>query len=251
MNVLIVEDEIVAANRLKIMIQEFDPEIKIAAILNSVLETANYLNDHQPDLIFLDIQLSDGICFELFEKLKLELPVVFTTAYDEYMQQAFKVNSIDYLLKPIRKGDLGASITKYKRYHNAVPDQEMLDQLFANYISEKKAYKCRFMVKSGRSFISIDVNDVAYIVAQNKLNYLVTTNGKRFAVDFTQDQLELTLDPREFLKISRNYIISNKCIQKVEPYFNNRMIVEVKPSSNEDILVSRNYQKAFKNWMEL
>lgn len=250
MKVLIVEDEIVAANRLEKLVKASDPEIVVMEVLTSVLDTVNFLAEHNPDLIFLDIQLSDGMCFEIFEKLEIETPVIFTTAYDEYMQRAFKVNSVDYLLKPVRMEELKISIQNFKKYNQPQTNTKLLNLLFTEFVKEKKVHRCRFMVKSGRGFISIDVKDIAYIIAQNKLNYIVTRIGKRYVVDYNLDQLEKILDPGEFLKINRNYIISNSCIVKVEPYFNNRMLVELMPPSREDVLVSRNYLKTFKEWMD-
>jgi len=250
MKVLIVEDEIVAANRLKKLVQACDPEVEIMATIDSVLDTVNFLNDHTPDLIFLDIQLADGICFEIFQQLQLDAPVIFTTAYDEYMQKAFKVNSIDYLLKPVREEDLKAGIEKYKRLNKSL-EMNNLRPLFEDYIKNKQAYKCRFMVKSGRSYVSIETSVIAYFIAQNKLNYLVTKEGKRFVVDFSLDQLEEMLDPRTFKKINRNYIVSFNSVEKVEPYFNNRMILSLQPAAGEDVLVSRSYLQSFKSWMDM
>ncbi|MDN5203707.1 LytTR family DNA-binding domain-containing protein [Fulvivirgaceae bacterium BMA10] len=250
MNVLIVEDEIVAASRLKKLVKACSPEIEVIEVLNTILDTSNYLLKNNPDLIFLDIQLSDGICFELFEKQEIDIPIIFTTAYDHYMQQAFKVNSVDYLLKPVRPEELKNSIEKFKKYKQPQTDTKLLNDLFAQFVKEKNAYKCRFMVRSGRGFISVDVRDIAYIIAQNKLNYIITKMGKRYVIDYTLDQLQRLLDPKEFLKINRNYIISNSSIVKIEPYFNNRMLVEVDPPANEDVLVSRNYLKNFKAWMD-
>ncbi|MEO9850375.1 MAG: LytTR family DNA-binding domain-containing protein [Reichenbachiella sp.] len=251
MQALIIEDELIAAERLQELIKRCDSDIEVVAILDSVIDTANYLNDHHPDLIFLDIQLSDGICFELFERLEIDIPVIFITAYDEYMQEAFKVNSIDYLLKPVRKEELEASLAKHKRLNGKASSRIQLQQLFKEYIKSRATYKCRFMVKSGRGFISLDVQEVAYICSEHKLNLLVTHVGKKYVVDYTLDQMISMLDPKNFIKVNRNYIVSHKCIVKVEPYFNNRMLVIVNPSCKNDLLVSRNYLPDFRRWMGL
>lgn len=251
MKALIVEDEFIAAERLKKLIKACNPEIEILEVLDSVIKTANYLDNHQPDLIFLDVQLSDGICFELFEKIEIDTPIIFTTAYDEYLQKAFSVNSVDYLLKPIRKEDLERSISKFKKLnYSAIMSSDQM-QLLASLTKHTGAYKCRFMVRSGRAYISLSVKDIAYIYAQNKLNYMVSHDGKKYPVEFTLDELKQILDPLEFIKINRNYIISNSCIQKVEPYFNNRMLVSLIPEVKDDVIVSRSYLKDFKKWMEM
>ena len=249
MNVLIVEDEIVAANRLQKLITESDPEIKVMDILESVLDTTNFLAEKRPDLIFLDIQLSDGICFEIFEQMEVDIPIIFTTAYDEFMQKAFKVNSIDYLLKPIRQEELDASILKFRKTNSYSWQKEVLKQMLSDYIHETGAYKCRFMVKSGRGFISVDIDNVAYFLSEHRLSFLITNEGKKYVLDQSLEQLEKMLDPNDFIKISRNYILSNHCIRRLDPYFNNRMIVEVDPPAKDDVLVGRAFTKNFKEWL--
>jgi len=249
MKILIVEDEIVAAKRLQDLVAKCDSDIKIMAVLDSVLDTTNFLSNHTPDLILMDIQLSDGICFEIFEQANLEIPIIFTTAYDEFMQKAFKVNSIDYLLKPIRQEDLNASILKFNRY-NHKPNSAVFQQLLTDYIQDKNATKSRFMVKSGRGFISVDISEVAYFVSENRLCFLVKKDGKKFVVDQSLDQLEPLLDPKQFFKISRNFILSCQSIQRIESYFNNRMLVELDPPAKNDVLVGRAFLKNFKRWLD-
>jgi len=251
MNVLIVEDEIIASKRLIKLINECDPGIEILGVQDSILDTVNFLTVNTPDLIFIDIQLSDGICFEIFERMEINIPVIFTTAYDEYMVQAFKVNSIDYLLKPIRQEDINASIERFKKYNqNADQLAIRFQELLMNFIKGKKTYKGRFLIRSGRGFFSIDVENIAYFVSERKLNYIITKTGKRFVVDHTLDELIKMIDPMNFIKINRNYIISNSSIIRIEPYFNNRMILEVQPPSDQEILVSRSNLKTFKEWMD-
>ena len=248
MRILIVEDEPMAARRLRSMVAaEVPPEARID-VLPSVVETANYLANHQLDLLFLDIQLADGTCFELFESQAVHTPIIFTTAYDEYMQKAFKVNSVDYLLKPIREEELRASLAKFKRYQQ--PQAAQVQQLLETFAAQQPATKCRFMVKAGRGFISVEVSDVAYFLAENKLVYLITHAGKRYAVEYTLDQLESMLSPKDFIKINRNYLLSSACIQRVDTYFNHRLLVTIHPRPKEEVIVTRSYVKAFKAWME-
>ncbi len=251
MKVLIIEDEKIASRQLKKMLQENDPAIEVVEELDSVLDATNYLSENNPDLVFLDIQLSDGICFEIFEKIEVDVPIIFITAYDEYMQKAFKVNSIDYLLKPVRQEELDASLNKFRKFNKSDEYGENFQLLFQQFIDEKKAYKHRFMVKSGRGFVSIKVKDIAYFTSENKLNYIITCQNQRFIIDYTLEQLEKILNPESFIKINRNYIISDSCITRVEPYFNNRLLVTINPTPDAEVLVSRNYLKNFKKWMDM
>jgi len=250
MKVLIVEDEIIAAKRLQKLIHACDPSIQILDVLQTAIDVINFLSEYKPDLIFLDVQLSDGICFEIFERIEVDSPIIFTTAYNDYTLRAFKVNSIDYLLKPIRKEELNQSIKKFKKYRYHDPNsKEELGLLLREYIKDKNAYKCRFLVKSGRGFVSINVDEIAYILSENKLNYIITNSGKRYVVDHTLEQIESMLDPVEFLKINRNFVVSPRCITRIEPHFNNRMLLELDPPSKQDVYVTRSYLKSFKKWM--
>jgi len=248
MKVLIIEDEMVAANQLKIMIREYQRDIEILDILDNNLDSINYLTTHKPDLIFMDIHLADGLCFEIFEQIAVDTPVIFTTAYDQYTLKAFKINSVDYLLKPIHPKDLKDSIDKFKRYQ---PPQAMLAKMIQDLAGTRAAYKCRFLVRSGHGYISIKTDDVAYVISKNKLNYLVSTDDKKYVVDHTMDQLQNLLDPREFQRINRNFIVSNQSIKRMDSYFNNRMLLQLHPACSQEVLVSRSYLKEFKEWVDL
>jgi len=250
MRILIIEDETVAARRLNKMILECEPEAKILDVLDNALDATKFLSENCPELIFMDIQLADGICFEIFENVEVSSPIIFTTAYDDYMLEAFKVNSVDYLLKPIRVQELRMSMEKLKKFRYSPLKQQKLDGLLAQLIQEKKAYKCRFLVKTGRGFQSVDVNQIAYFLSENKLNFIVVESGKKYLVDQSLDQLEQILDPMEFFKINRNYILSNRCIRRMEPHFNNRMLLVIEPPPRSDVLVSRNHLSHFKDWMD-
>jgi DNA-binding LytR/AlgR family response regulator len=200
----------------------------------------------------MDIQLSDGDCFEIFEQIKILTPIVFITAYDEYMQKAFKVNSIDYLLKPIDKKELANSLTQFVKYRAVNSHVDNGIQQFVNDIlASNKGLKRRFLVRQGKGFVSIDVIDIAYIRSQNKLTYLVLDHGKRYVVDYTLDKVFEMLDPLEFYKINRNYIVSCKSIIKMHPYFNNRMLLVLNPATQDDVLVSRSYLPDFRKWVDM
>ena len=250
MNILIVEDEVVAARRLEKMILDCESNARILTVLDNALDATKFLSENSPELIFMDVQLADGICFEIFENVEVSSPIIFTTAHDDYMLEAFKVNSVDYLLKPIRVEDLQMSLEKFKKYRYAPAKEQHLEGLMNQFIQARKAYKCRFLVKTGRVFQSVDVSQIAYFLSENKLNFIVVESGKRYLVDKSLDQLEQILDPMEFYKINRNYILSNRCIRRMEPYFNNRMLLEIEPPPKSDVLVSRNHLNHFKEWMD-
>ena len=252
MKVLIIEDEIIAAKRLSSLLQEIDPSIIIMQTIGAVVEAVNYLQEVEVDLIFMDIQLSDGDCFEIFEQIKILTPIVFITAYDEYMQKAFKVNSIDYLLKPIDKKELANSLTQFVKYRavNSLVDNG-IQQFVNDILASNKSLKRRFLVHQGKGFVSIDVIEIAYIRSENKLTYMVLDDGKRYVVDYTLDKIFGMLDPLEFYKINRNYIISCKAIIKMHPYFNNRMLLVLNPATQDDVLVSRNYLPDFRKWLDM
>jgi len=251
MKVLIVEDEKIAAKRLTRLLHEIDQEIIIENTIGSVLELVNFLEHARIDLIFMDIQLSDGICFEVFEQIEVDIPVVFITAYDEYMQKAFKVNSIDYLLKPIDKDELALSIHQYNRYISKRNNPaEGLRDLLHLLNSERKNYKKRFLVRKGKGFVSIDIAKVSYIQSENKLTYLVLDDGKRFVIDYALDAVIAVLNPDDFCKISRNFIVGSQSIVKMEPYFNNRMLLILEPPMQQEVLVSRSYLSDFRKWID-
>ncbi len=248
MKVLIIEDEMIAANQLKIMIREYQRDIEILDILDNNLDSINYLTTHKPDLIFMDIHLADGLCFEIFEQIAVDTPVIFTTAYDQYTLKAFKINSVDYLLKPIHPNDLKDSIDKFKKYQ---APHATLTKMIQELAGEQAVYKCRFLVRSGRGYISIDTDDVAYIISENKLNYLVSTQDKKYVVDHTMDQLQNLLDPKGFQRINRNFIVSSRSLKRMDSYFNNRMLLKLDPTCSQEVLVSRSYLKDFKKWVDL
>src|SRR5664279_823801 len=206
MNCLIVEDEKVAAERLVGLIKKFDPSIDITEIVQSVKNAVQWLNTHQaPDLIFMDIQLADGLSFEIFEQTIVDAPVIFTTAYNEYALQAFKVNSIDYLLKPIDKEELRVSINKYQKLSNRVSQTGALQpQVLKQMIDMmQNPYKLRFVVRIGEHIKTIAIEDVAYFYSSEKSSFLRSISGRDYAIEYTLDQLEQELDPHKFFRVSR------------------------------------------------
>lgn len=252
MNFLIVEDEKPAAKRLSKLIKKFRQKANIIEILDSVEETVKWLDNHdRPDLIFMDIQLADGISFEIFNQTEINTPIIFTTAYDEYALQAFKVNSIDYLLKPIDPDELEQAIEQFDSYRQGkekVFNRSTIEQLL-NTIA-KKDYKERFLVKTGQQLTYLPVKDIAYFYSQDGLIFACQENGKRHNLDYTLDQLGDVLSPDHFFRINRKIITHIKAIKKIHTYFNSRLKLELFPKSSLETVVSRDRVNDFKKWLD-
>lgn len=248
MRVLIIEDEYPASSRLKRLIQEIDSNINILATLQSVEDSINWLlkNEH-PDLIFLDIQLDDGLCFEIFEKIEMITPIIFTTAFDEYAIRAFKVNSIDYLLKPIEKEELSKSIEKFKKYHENNYNHKI--EKIIN--SLKPQTKQRFLVKVGEHYRSVQVCDINCFYIEERCNFILTSEGKTYAVDYSLDRLEALVDENSFFRLNRNFLVNLNAIKDIVSFSSNRLKITLNNWQNkEDILVSRDRVRDFKNWVD-
>ena len=252
MDILIIEDEILAAERLQALIKNYDSGIRILACLDSIEESVQWLQTKTaPDLLLVDIHLSDGHSFEIFKRVTIQKPVIFTTAYDNYALDAFKLFSIDYILKPITAEALGAALNKYKNIANTIAANNyslLSDQVKENYAS---SYKNRFLAKVGQRSFFIQVNEIAYFFADNKIVYLVDTQGNRFIINFTLEKLEPLLDPKDFFRINRKIIINANSIEQIKPYFNNRLKIVLKGiKADEDIIISRERVVDFKVWAE-
>ncbi len=253
MQVLVIEDEKLAAERLINIIVELEPSAKILKSLDTVRATVRWLNANpQPDLIFMDVQLADGLCFEIFEKTNIESPVIFTTAYNEYALRAFKVNSIDYLLKPIDKTELRASLDKYQKLNSTVSSGIMLQPHLLKQVMEmiKNPYKSRFVVRFGEHIKAIGIEDVAYFYTSEKSSFLRTLTGRDFAIDCSLDQLEEELDPDKFFRVSRKFIVALPHIKDIIAYSGSRLKLLVTSSDQTEILVSREKVTEFKKWLE-
>jgi DNA-binding LytR/AlgR family response regulator len=250
MNILIVEDEKPAAERIFRLLNKINIETYIVASLETVEGTINWLqNNPAPDLIVMDIQLDDGLCFEIFETIKIDTPVIFTTAYDEYAIQAFKVNSVDYLLKPIEEEALLFSLNKFKEVHYRKklesPDFHILFKEFTNH------YKTRFLVKIGIRYISIPVHEISYFYLMENSTFIKCFNGRNYAIEFSLEQLLKIVDPSKFFRINRNYIINIDAINEMLSYSSSRLLVKlsnVEPS--DDFVVSRDKVSKFKKWID-
>ena len=251
MNVLIIEDEAPAFRRLQKILDELRPSIKIVEVIDSVEESVKWFNNHNmPDLIFMDIQLSDGISFEIFDQVEIKRPVIFTTAFDEYMLKAFKVNSIDYLLKPIKKEELEASLSKYENLHNTFsPSAEFdLNALIGQIRMDDKKYKSRFLVKQGEKLLSIETQDITYFQSRNGVIYLCTVNDRKYIMDFTLDELMQQLEPQKFYRANRQFIVNFSGIVAVHKYHKGKLLVELSQKTNESITVSSEKATDFKDW---
>jgi DNA-binding LytR/AlgR family response regulator len=251
MDVVIIEDEILAAERLQSLIKNYDASINIVAVLESIEESVQWLQSKpHPDLMFVDIHLSDGHSFEIFKKINLQKPVIFTTAFDNYALDAFQLFSIDYILKPVTAEALAAGMNKYRSLAalTAVNYSILSDAVKENFSAR---YKNRFLAKVGQRSFFLQADEVAYFYADNKIVYLVDKEGNRFIINFTLEKLEPLLDPHDFFRINRKMIIHSKAIEQVKPYFNNRLKLSLKGAkANEDIIISRERVTDFKDWAD-
>lgn len=250
MNIIIIEDEKPAARLLQRKVEKLGLEVK--TMLHSVEEAINWFNSNQhPDLIFLDIQLSDGLSFEIFEQIDIKSAVIFTTAYDEYALRAFKLNSIDYLLKPIDEDDLEIAVNKFKARNVAAPslslDFEMIKKMLVNPIDRE--YKKRFTIKMGQQLKMIAIEEVECFYSENKGTYLHTLDNRDYLLDNTLEQLETELDPKDFYRVSRKFIIPMKAIKEIQLHSNSRLKVILPTYKDDEVIVARERVNDFKEWL--
>ena len=246
MKVVIVEDEALAAEKLQRLLQKVDAQIEVVKVLESVEEAVNWFSQNTaPDLVFMDIQLDDGISFEIFDAIKMDAPVIFTTAYNEYAIRAFKVNSVDYLLKPIEAEALSAAIQKFRKHFGESGDFEAKISKVFNQLSAK--YKSRFFVKVGIHFQSIPVEKICCFFVEERCTFLKTTEGKTYDLDYSLEQLQNMIDPGQFFRINRNYLVNINCIGEIISYSTNRLKLNV---GKTEQIVSRDKVSEFKQWMD-
>jgi DNA-binding LytR/AlgR family response regulator len=251
---LIIEDEDLAATRLINLLKQIEPDIVIEGPIDSVKQAVNYLqHNKQPDLLFLDIQLADSKSFAIFDQVKVDAPIIFTTAYDEFAIKAFELNSIDYLLKPINREKLESSIEKFKKLREYYNNENFNGQL-KSLLSSIKAhtedtYKTRFLVNKGDELLPITTNQTAYFYAEDKAVFLVTKENKKYLISFSLEDLEQKLDPKIFFRVNRQFICSIEAIFKVHNYFNYRLKLELRPMTEMEVIVSKSRTADFKGWM--
>lgn len=250
MKVVIIEDELYSQEKLITLLSEMDQSIEVAAALGSVADSVDwFLNHDMPDLIFVDIELSDGTCFEIFKKVPTNCPVVFVTAYDNYAIKAFRVNSLDYILKPIQKEDIAGCIIKY---YNAVrPEPRQLQHRIdeTDYFMRHK-YKSRFISKRGDTYNFVPIEDVAFFTLEKAGTVLHTWEGKKHYIEYNMDTLEDVLNPGAFFRINRTFIANINAIDQVVKFSNRRLKVMIRDYPREDIIMSREKVSDFKAWLD-
>lgn len=241
MKAIILEDELIASKRLKRLINELQPSIQVVASFQSVFDTADYLvKNEMPDLMFLDIQVMDGLSLELFDIVDITANVIFTTAYDEYAVQAFRKNAVDYLLKPIKKEELKEAIARIKQFKKT--DLENLEETFASY-------RNRFLIKFGAKLHSVPTEEIAYIYSENKISYFILKDGKRIASDFKLKDLINQLNPKFFFRINRQYIIHIDAIKNMLTYSKSRIKLTLEPETKSEVIISTETTPKFKAWL--
>ena len=252
MKVVIIEDEAPAFRRLEKILLEIDPSIEIMEVLDSVEESVVWFSKNlPPDLVFMDIQISDGISFQIFEKTEIRCPVIFTTAFDEYMLKAFKVNSIDYLLKPIKKEELEQSLEKYRKMRDSFSYEKIDIVSLVRQISlVDRNYKTRFLVKQGEKMLSIRTEDITCFHSKHSVVHIHTKSGKTYLADFTLEEVSNQLDPQLFYRANRQFIIHSECIESVHKHFKGKLLVSLNHFAAEQILVSAEKAAAFKQWLD-
>jgi two-component system response regulator LytT len=257
MKILIVEDEDLAVKKIRKTLHEVDASADVVGVTDSITATVDWLESNPwPDLILMDIELSDGQSFEIFSRIQVKSAVVFTTSYDEYALKAFKVNSIDYLLKPIQKEDLEAALEKYKKmkqiYASGGGNGSFNMDSLVKELQERlqpKEYRKRFLVKHGQKLVSIELDEIAYFFSDGRLNFFKTDDNRKFVVDYTMDELEDMLDSQKYFRISRAFYVSVRSISQIHDYFGNRLLLHLKPALDKEAIVSREKVADFKKWM--
>lgn len=250
-NILIIEDEDAAFNRLKKMITGELPGANILPPIVSIKSAIEWFSSNPaPDLIFLDVHLADGQSFEIFKQVKVTRPIIFTTAYDQYALEAFKLSSIDYLLKPIKKEELKRAIEKFLHLTPPPNSEANIQKLLSTLQGQPTAYKQRFVVKYGEHIKTLEMADSAYFYTENKANFLVTKDNKRYAIDYNLDQLEEVLDPKKFFRINRQFIIGFHAITEMFSYSKSRVLIKLNPPSKLETIVSSERSASFKSWLD-
>jgi DNA-binding LytR/AlgR family response regulator len=254
MKLLLIEDEYPAAERLQRLLRQAAPAAEVLGVVRSVAAGRRWFSENPaPDLILSDIQLADGLSFEIFDQAGLTSPIIFTTSYDEYAIKAFRVRSVDYLLKPIKLTDLQAALAKYHDLRAAfspIAGSQRLEQLLDSLPLTNRTYKTRFLVASGEQLLPVEVDQIAYFQTRHELVYLVARDGRRFVLDYTLEQLERLLDPQQFFRANRQLLTHLSAVRRLHPYFNGKLKLDLHPESSEEVLISRDKASPFKAWIE-
>jgi DNA-binding LytR/AlgR family response regulator len=258
MNTLLIEDERLAATHLQNLLRKH-PAVQVVAVVPSVAAGIEWLRSHPtPDLIFADIQLEDGLCFEIFDAVPVRAPLIFTTSFNEYALKAFQLLSVDYLLKPIQAKDLARALEKYAYWlpqaPSPVPDGEaqllQMQQLLAQFAPTLPSYRQRFLITAGEQLLPVAVEDIAYFYTLHEVVYLVRHDGRKFTLEHNLEKLESLLDPARFFRLNRQYLASLKAIDKIHSHFLGKLKLELLPARPDEVLVSRERAPLFKRWLE-
>lgn len=250
MRILIIEDELPAQKRLAKLIQELLPAAEIEGPCASVVSSVEWLQLHPaPDLIFMDVQLSDGRSFEIFQEIQVTVPVIFITAYNQYAIDAFRVNSVDYILKPVTRESLEQSLKKWEGLKKAMAPAPDYAATLKTLEPVGKHYKKRFIIRFGEHIRSVPTEEVAFFFTEHKANFLCNQEGRKFPVEFTLDQLEELVDPEKFFRINRQYIIGIHAIADMKAFTKGRVQIQLNPAAPHETIVSVERSAAFKQWL--
>ncbi|GAB2671927.1 LytTR family DNA-binding domain-containing protein [Flavihumibacter cheonanensis] len=252
MDILIIEDEQLGVEKLMRLIKSIDESIQIVGNTRSIKSSVEWLMQHEhPDIILMDIELTDGQSFEIFSHLSIKSMVIFTTSYDEYALQAFKVNSVDYLLKPIKKEELKNALDKFQEWQLKFSSPSVNIKELINGLRQQqpKSWRSRFLVKQGQKLVSIETSEIAYLYAEGRLSYFITWDKQKFVLDYTIEELEEMLDPQQFYRANRAFIIHIKTVSQIHNYFNGKLKLELQPATDKEVLISREKAAEFKDWM--
>lgn len=247
MKVVLIEDEKPASTRLQKLLHEVAADIEVLDVLDSIESSIDWLKNHpMPTLIFMDIQLADGSSFTIFKKVKVDCPVIFITAYDEYAIDAFKVNSIDYLLKPVKKHDLETAIHKFRNLHFSYTN----DQIQELQLDKQKQFKDRFIIKLGNKIKQIVIDDIAYFFSRDKLSFICDKEGKNYPIDLSLDKLEILINPEIFFRVNRQIITHHQAIKDIQTSIKSRIILTLEPPTQIEALISSERSSLFKKWIK-
>ena len=250
MNVVIIEDEKFAADHLEKMILKYDKDIRVVAKLESVRESIEWFkNCNDPDLIFLDIHLEDGLAFSIFEEVVTSSPIIFTTAFDEYAIRAFRLKSIDYLLKPIMQEDLNKGLEKYKNWSRSDNDRIDVDSLYEIISGRGPKYKERISINFGQKIKYFNINEISYFYSEKGISFLVLFSSGEYPVDYSLDQLSELINPNDFFRINRQFLVSIRSIKNINVFPKSRLQIELQPPFADDVFVTIDKVTKFKEWL--
>lgn len=252
MEILIIEDEQLGAEKLIRLLTSIDSSIEIVGNTRSIKSSVEWLLQHKhPDIILMDIELTDGQSFDIFNHVTIKSMVIFTTSYDEYALQAFKVNSVDYLLKPIKREELKNALEKYQQWQQKFSSPSLNIEHLINELKQQQSqsWRSRFLVKVGQKLVSIETSEIAYLYAEGRLSYFITWDRQKHVLDYTIEELEQMLDPKQFYRANRAFIIHIKAVSQIHNYFNGKLKLELQPATDKEVLISREKATEFKEWM--